>query len=138
MSGSSIGSILLSSVNPDRLRDWYTQAFAPKVERTPGKPGYDVLDFNGFYMMIDKRDDIGDTNPQPGRMFLNVETDNAHEIVKRIDALGGTWWSPLEDRDGNWFATAIDPDGNYIQIIEFSEATRAAMASEFATAEEGK
>lgn len=129
MSGSSIGSILLSSTNPDRLRDWYAQAFAPKVDRTPGEPGYDVLDFNGFYMMIDKRDDIGDTNKEPGRMFLNIETDDARAIAKRIDALDGAWFAPLEDRGGSWFATAIDPDGNYIQIIEFSEAARAEMES---------
>lgn len=129
MSGSSIGSILLSSVNPDRLRDWYAEAFAPKVDRTPGEPGYDVLDFNGFYLMIDKRDDIGNTNPEPGRMFLNVETDDARAIAGRIDTLGGTWLAPLEDREGSWFATAIDPDGNYIQIIEFSETARADMES---------
>jgi predicted enzyme related to lactoylglutathione lyase len=129
MSGSSISSILLSSTDPERLRDWYAEAFAPKVDRTPGEPGYDVLDFNGFYVMLDRRDDVGATNPQPGRMFLNVETDDARSIAQRIDALGGKWHAPLEDRGGSLFATAIDPDGNYVQIIEFSEEARAEMES---------
>ena len=129
MSGSSISSILLSSTDPERLRDWYAEAFAPKVDRTPGEPGYDVLDFNSFYVMLDRRDDVGETNPQPGRMFLNVETDDARSIAQRIDVLGGNWLAPLEDRDGSLFATAIDPDGNYVQIIEFSEAARVEMES---------
>ncbi|MBQ7808218.1 VOC family protein [Rhodococcus qingshengii] len=129
MSGSSISSILLSSTDPERLRDWYAEAFAPKVDRTPGEPGYDVLDFNGFYVMLDRRDDVDETNPQPGRMFLNVETDDARSIAQRIDALGGKWHAPLEDRGGSLFATAIDPDGNYVQIIEFSEEARAEMES---------
>ena len=129
MSGSSISSILLSSTDPERLRDWYAEAFAPKVDRTPGEPGYDVLDFNGFYVMLDRRDDVGETNPQPGRMFRNVETDDARSIAQRIDALGGKWHAPLEDRGGSLFATAIDPDGNYVQIIEFSEEARAEMES---------
>ncbi len=130
MSTSSISSVLLSSTNPERLRDWYAEAFAPKIDRTPGEPGYDVLDFNGFYVMIDRRDDIGDANPEPGRMFLNVETDDAKSITERIDAIGGgSWLAPLENRDGSWFATVVDPDGNYVQIIEFSEAARAEMES---------
>jgi len=129
MSGSSISSILLSSTDPERLRDWYAEAFAPKVDRTPGEPGYDVLDFNGFYVMPDRRADVGETNPQPGRMFPNLETDDARSIAQRIDALGGNWHAPLEDRGGSLFATAIDPDGNYVQIIEFSEEARAEMES---------
>ena len=55
MSAPTIGSILLASSNPERLRDWYVAALAPKVERTPGEPAYDVLDFDGFYLMLDRR-----------------------------------------------------------------------------------
>lgn len=129
MSGPTVNSMLLSSTRPERLRDWYAEAFATKVDRTPGDPGYDVLDFNGFYVMIDRRDDIGDTNPQPGRMFLNVETDDARSAAARIDKLGIGWLAPLEDREGSWFGTAIDPDGNYVQIVQLSEAARAEMES---------
>ncbi|MGC0364416.1 putative enzyme related to lactoylglutathione lyase [Rhodococcus sp. 27YEA15] len=129
MSGPRINSILLSSTDPDRLRDWYADAFAPTVDRTPGAPGYDVLIFDGFYVMLDKRQDIGDSNPQPGRMFLNIETEDARSIADRVDALGFGWFAPLENRDGSWFATAIDPDGNYIQIVELSEQARTEMDS---------
>jgi predicted enzyme related to lactoylglutathione lyase len=124
MTTPTIGSLLLSSTDPARLRDWYAAVFAPKVDRTPG---YDVLDFGGFYVMIDSRDDVGAANPEPGRVILNVDVDDARAIAARIDGLGGRWLAELDDRDGSLFATAIDPDGNYVQLIQLSPQHRAAM-----------
>ena len=129
MTTSKLGSILLSSTKPERLRDWYATALSAGVERTPGEPGYDVIDLGGFYLMVDTRDDVGDTNSEPGRMILNVEVGDARATAKRINETGTTWLAELEDRDGSWFGTAIDPDGNYVQIIELSEDARAAMES---------
>ncbi|WP_280432905.1 VOC family protein [Nocardia brasiliensis] len=128
MTTPTIGSLLLSSTDPARLRDWYATAFAVEVDRTPGDPGYEVLDFGGFYVFIDSRDDVGDTNPEPGRAILNVDVDDARAIAGRIADLGGRWLAELEDRDGSLFATAIDPDGNYIQLIQLSPQHRAEMA----------
>jgi predicted enzyme related to lactoylglutathione lyase len=129
MATSTLSSILLSSTKPERLRDWYAAALSAKVERTPGEPGYDVLDLGGFYLMIDTRDDVGDTNPEPGRMILNVEVSDARAAAGRINDTGAKWLSELEERDGSWFGTAIDPDGNYVQIIELSEEARTLMES---------
>lgn len=123
-----INSILLSSTAPERLRDWYTSAFRIAAERTPGEPGYDVLDFDGFYVMLDRREDVGAANPEPGRVILNVEVDDARGTARRLDEIGTRWLAPLEDRDGSWFATAIDPDGNYVQVIQLSEKMKAEMA----------
>lgn len=128
MDTPKLGSILLSSTKPERLRDWYTSAFSPRVERTPGDVAYDVLDFGGFYVMVDTRDDVGDINPEPGRMILNFEVDDARATADRINELGSGWLAELEDREGSWFGTAIDPDGNYVQLIQLSEEARAAMA----------
>ena len=128
MATSKLGSILLSSTKPEQLRDWYAAAFSAKPDRTPGDVGYDVLDFGGFYVMIDSRDDVGDTNPEPGRVILNFEVDDAHAAAERINGLGASWLADLEERDGSWFGTAIDPDGTYVQIIQLSEEARAAMA----------
>ena len=129
MATPKLGSLLLSSSKPERLRDWYAAALSPKVERTPGEPAYDVLDFEGFYVMIDTRDDVGETNPEPGRVILNLEVSDAQAVADRINELGGDWVAKLEDRDGSWFGTAIDPDGNYVQIIELSDEARAAMGA---------
>ncbi|MBA0124527.1 VOC family protein [Haloechinothrix sp. YIM 98757] len=125
MAANTLTSILLASTNPDKLRAWYVQALEPDVDADQDK--YAVLGFGGFYVLIDSREDIGDSNPEPGRVLLNFEVADARAVVERLDAAGTTWLAGLEDRDGSLFATAIDPDGNYVQIIELSEEHRAAM-----------
>lgn len=128
MTTPSLGSLLLASSDPARLRDWYIAAFGVACAHTPDDPGYDVLDFGGFYVMLDRRADVGAVNPEPARLILNVEVADAAAVAAKLDELDTRWHAPLEDRDGSRFATAIDPDGNYVQIIELSEEARAAMA----------
>lgn len=123
---AKLGSMLLASTDPKRLRDWYAQALGVTPQQTPDG-GYDVLDLGGFYVLIDTRDDVGEKNPEPGRMILNLDVDDARGIAARLDEMGATWLAPLEDRDGSLFATVIDPDGNYVQLIQLSEAARAEM-----------
>jgi predicted enzyme related to lactoylglutathione lyase len=89
--------------------------------------GYRILGFGGFYLMIDRRDDVTGANPQPGRLILNLEVEDARGVAARLDGLGASWLAPLEDRDGSLFATVIDPDGNYVQLVELSDEHRAAM-----------
>lgn len=125
MTGTSLNSMLLASADPDRLRSWYVAALQPQENTEMDQ--YRVLRFDTFYLMIDSRADVGDKNPEPGRVILNFEVPDARAAVTRIDELGGAWLAELEDRDGSLFATAIDPDGNYVQIIQLSEEHRAAM-----------
>lgn len=127
MAQSTLGSILLASTDPDRLRDWYVAALTPEKDEKAN--GYRMLTFGGFYLVIDTRADIGDKNPEPGRIILNFDVDDARAVAARLDDLGASWLAELEDRDGSLFATAIDPDGNYVQIIQLSEEARASMAS---------
>lgn len=129
---SSLGSLLLASTDPQRLGAWYVEALQPDDDASVGS--YRMLRFGEFFVMIDSRDDIGGANPEPGRLILNFDVENARETAARIDGLGATWLASLEDRDGSLFGTAVDPDGNYVQIIQLSEAHKAAMAEEHATA----
>jgi uncharacterized glyoxalase superfamily protein PhnB len=125
MKRASLDSMLLASTDPERLRTWYAAALEPEenIEMDP----YRVLKFGGFYLMIDRRSDVSDRNPEPTRMILNFDVEDAREVAARFDAAGATWHAPLEDRDGSLFGTVIDPDGNYVQIIQLSEAARAQM-----------
>ncbi|GAA2823157.1 VOC family protein [Crossiella cryophila] len=113
----TLGSILLASTNPDRLRTWYRKAF----DVTPNQDGF--LVFGGVAVLIDQRDDIAATPAEPGRVILNFHLDNARDTAARLDSLGVTWLVELEERhEGMLFATLLDPDGNYLQLIQFSAA----------------
>lgn len=125
MKRPSLDSMLLASTDPDRLAAWYVAALEPSEDTKAD--GYRVLKFGEFYVLIDRRSDIGDRNPEPGRVILNFDVANARESVARMDRLGASWVAELEDRDGSLFATAIDPDGNYVQVIQLSDEHRAAM-----------
>ncbi len=126
MTALRLNSILLSSTDPGRLGDWYAQAFQPERDQT--MDGYRMLQFGDCMIVIDTRDDIGPRNPEPGRVILNFETDDARAAVQRMDGMGVEWLAPLEDRgSSDFFATAIDPDGNYVQVIQMGEESRRAM-----------
>lgn len=130
MAAPTVSSMLLSSTDPERLGAWYAAALSP-VDDAAMDP-YRILRFGDFYLMIDTRSDIGEKNPEPGRVILNFDVDDARAVAARLAELGTAWLAELEDRDGSFFATAIDPDGNYVQIIQISEEHRAAMeASEY-------
>ncbi|MFG1784418.1 VOC family protein [Rhodococcus oryzae] len=113
MTSPDLGSILLASPDPDRLRDWYCRAF----DATPTPDG-DVR-FGGVSVLFDQRDDVAEKNPEPGRTILNFHVDDAAAVAARLDEMGADWLVPLEERsEGMLFGTLIDPDGNYFQIIE--------------------
>ncbi len=125
MKHPTLDSMLLASSDPERLGDWYAAALDPAEDTRVD--GYRVLRFGGFHLLIDRRDDVSATNPEPGRMILNFDVADARGLVARLEGLGAGWLAELEDREGSLFATAVDPDGNYVQLIELSEEHRAAM-----------
>lgn len=126
MTTPKLDSMLLASADPQRLRDWYVKALQPSSSSEQDQ--YRLLNFGGFYLLIDSRDDVGDKNLEPGRVIINFDVVDARSVAARMTELGTEWLAALEDRDGSLFATAIDPDGNYVQIIQLSNEHRAAMA----------
>jgi catechol 2,3-dioxygenase-like lactoylglutathione lyase family enzyme len=125
MSEISLDGMLLASTDPERLHAWYVEALQPQEDSKVDN--YLVLKFGAFYLVIDRRSDVGDTNPEPGRMILNFDVPDARAVVARMEQLGVRWEAELEDRDGSLFATALDPDGNFVQVIQLSEEHRAQM-----------
>lgn len=128
MRHTTLDSMLLSSANTQRLHDWYVTALPPAEDSQMN--GYRILRYGRFHLVIDTRDDVGPRNPEPGRMILNFDVEDARAAVARLDKLGAEWLAPLEDREGSLFATAIDPDGNYVQVIQLSVEERAKMQGE--------
>ena len=114
MNTPAIGSILVGSTDPDRLRSWYRDAFAPD------QPEQGALDVGGVLLVFDKRSEVADKNPEPARTMVNFHVEDAHETVAHLNAIGVTWIAELEKRPSGFFATLLDPDGSYVQIIEFT------------------
>jgi predicted enzyme related to lactoylglutathione lyase len=112
MAMPTLGSILLGTTNPDRLRAWYVAALRPEQS----EDGF--LDFGGVALLIDGRTDVADKNPEPGRVILNFHVEDAHATAAQIDEVGASWVVEVEDRGVGLFGTLLDPDGNYIQIIQ--------------------
>jgi predicted enzyme related to lactoylglutathione lyase len=119
----TLGSILLGTTDPGRLREWYTAAFAAGDgdEFTEVTPSLFACRFGNTSLLIDGRSDVAETSPDPGRVILNFHVDDARATAARLDRLGVTWLVELEERDGGLFGTLVDPDGNYVQIIELRE-----------------
>ena len=113
-----VGSILLASTDPARLRSWYEQAFGV----TAGTDGF--LWFGEAGLLIDPRGDVTAKTAEPARVIINLHVADAQATARHLDAMEVTWLAPLEYRkpDGAWFATVLDPDGNYVQIIELTPA----------------
>lgn len=126
MTTPHLGGMLLASTRPEQLHAWYRDALEPDSDEKVDQ--YRVLGFGGFYLMIDQRDDVSESNPEGARMILNFEVDDAATVASRMEQLSTSWVAPLEDRDGSCFATAKDPDGNYVQLIQLSEEARASMS----------
>ncbi|WP_328407053.1 SRPBCC domain-containing protein [Nocardia sp. NBC_00403] len=107
------GSILLGTTRPAELRDWYRRTLAPEYK------GEGPIDLGGFLLVIDKRDDLGTKNNEPGRMILNFHVEDFGAVEAQLRAAGVDWLVPVADRPSGRFGTFADPDGNYLQIIQF-------------------
>jgi len=110
-------SILLASTDPDRLRSFYSTAF--DVE--PDENG--MVTIGGLGIIFDRRDDVGERTAEP-RVVLNVDTEDAANVVERIEGMGVTFSVRLEDRGPGIFSTFEDPDGNVTQVLQMSQDYR--------------
>jgi predicted enzyme related to lactoylglutathione lyase len=124
VSTPTLGSILLGTTQPHRLRDWYVGALAAGDDGegfTEVSPTMFACRFGATTLIIDGREDVAEKNPDPGRVILNFHVDDARATADHLNELGVTWLVELEERDGGLFGTLVDPDGNYVQIIELKE-----------------
>jgi catechol 2,3-dioxygenase-like lactoylglutathione lyase family enzyme len=114
MTTPRIGSVLLGTTRPAELRDWYRSTLAP--EHTGDGP----IDFGGFLLVIDGRDDVEAKSNEPGRAIFNFHVDDIDEVEARLRDAGVEFLAPVEDRAVGRFGTFVDPDGNYLQLIQFA------------------
>ncbi len=114
MTTLTAGSILLGTTRREELRDWYCRALAPD------HAGEGPISLGGFLIVIEQRDDVSETNGEPGRMILNLHVDDFDAVEARLRSAGVQWLN-VDDRPSGRFGTFVDPDGNYLQVIQFNQ-----------------
>ena len=126
MTTPTLGSILLASRDPDRLRQWYIDAFGVQ----PNGDGF--FEWGGVAVLVDGRDDVAEQNLEPARVILNFHVDDAVATAAHLDTMGVEWLVEVVYRPENalWFATLLDPDGNCIQLIQLTDEYLARRAAD--------
>jgi len=111
-----LGSLVIGSADPDRLSDWYRAAFAPSTS------GGTVVELAGGRLIFDRRDDIGPSPREPGRILINLYVDDVRALAAHLSALGVDWVRRVEPGPPGLIGTLLDADGNYVQVIELADA----------------
>ena len=113
MTSMKLGSVLLGTTRPTELKEWYRQVLAP--DHTGDGP----IDFGGFLVVIDGRDDVDAKNIEPGRTTFNFHVEDIDRVEQRLVDAGVEFLVPVERRPNGRFGTFVDPDGNRLQLIQF-------------------
>lgn len=92
-----VGSILLGSHDPRRLRDWYRAAFGCD----PSGDGF--IQFRGVALLTDGRADTAAGNPEPGRVILKFHGHDARGAAAHRDRVGVHWLVPVGAREDGQF-----------------------------------
>jgi hypothetical protein len=117
--GIRLGSVVLGSTDPQRLRSWYRAVLA--TEHDSGGLGLE-LDA-GSRLIFDRRTDVATVTSEPGRILVNLYVDDLETVAVRLAGLGVGWIRPIEAFPPGLISTVEDPDGNYVQFIQFAERT---------------
>jgi predicted enzyme related to lactoylglutathione lyase len=112
----NLSSVLIGSENPKRLAEYYRGLF--------GEPAWDDGGYTGWQigsgaLSVGPHDQVKGKNAQPGRMILNIESDDVKGDFDRFKAAGATVVREPYQMEGweGWIATLSDPDDNYFQLM---------------------
>ena len=113
----NFNSVLIGSADPQRLSAYYT--------RLLGEPGFADGGYTGWmvgsgFLTVGPHSEVTGSNPQPGRLILNFETQDVPGDFAKLEAAGAiVVRAPYqyEGSEGAWIATLADPDGNYFQLM---------------------
>ena len=108
----------------EKLRNFYSELFGWKIEKTPGPIDYYMIntvpaDEKG--MLLRPGVNGGMMKKQnPGHKPVNyIAVESVEEYSKRIEALGGKIIVPKTEVPGvGWWAFALDPEGNQFAILQ--------------------
>ena len=118
-------SVLIGSEDPVRLSAYYTKLF--------GKPMWDDGGYVGWLIgaggiTVGPHDQVHGPNAEPGRIILNIESDDVQGDFATFKAAGAAVVREpynFEQAPEAWIATFSDPDGNYFQLVSPMEPASA-------------
>ena len=112
----NFSSVLIGSENPKRLADYYRGLF--------GEPTWDEGGYTGWMigtggLSVGPHDQVKGKNPHPGRLILNIESEDVKSDFDRFKAAGAKVVREPYQMEGweGWIATLSDPDDNYFQLM---------------------
>ena len=112
----NFNSILIGSEDPARLADYYTRLFGAPIWNDGG---YTVWQLGSGAVTVGPHSEVSGSNPQPGRLIWNIESDDVQGDFERFKAAGANIVREpygFEEAPGSLIATFADPDGNYFQL----------------------
>jgi predicted enzyme related to lactoylglutathione lyase len=113
----NFNSIMIGSEDPKRLVDYYTKILG-KPAMSEG--GYDGWQIGSGWITIGAHDEVKGKNPTPGRLILNIESEDVKEDFEKFTAAGAKVVREPYNVGGEspyWIATFADPDDNYFQLM---------------------
>jgi predicted enzyme related to lactoylglutathione lyase len=114
----NFSSVLIGSEDPGRLADYYTRLFGQPMWQDGGYVGWPI---GTGSITVGPHSEVKGRNASPGRMILNLESDDVPADFARLVAAGATVIREPYAMDGmspdTWIATLADPDDNYFQLM---------------------
>jgi predicted enzyme related to lactoylglutathione lyase len=112
----NFNSILIGSDNPDRLVEYYNRLFGEGL----GDGGYYGWQIGSGNITVGPHSDVHGRNEAPGRILINIESDDVRGDFERFKAAGAiVVVEPysFDEWPDSWIATFADPDNNYFQLM---------------------
>ncbi len=121
MSNLNLNSIMIGSMQPKILADFYEKVFGKAADMQDG--GYWGWSVGSTFLSVGEHSEMSGPTKDPGRVMFNFETKEVKEEFERIKAIpqAKVVKEPYE-MGGAWIATLADPDGNYFQLMTPWEA----------------
>ena len=113
----NLNSILMGSDNAPALVDYYTKVFG---QPSASDDGYTTWSLGTGALSIGPHSEVHGRNDQPGRLIINIESDDVKGDFARMRDAGATVVREpynFEAFPDYWIATFSDPDNNYFQLV---------------------
>jgi predicted enzyme related to lactoylglutathione lyase len=120
----NLNSILMGSEDAPRLVEYYTKVLGnPSMSDS----SYTTWTLGDGALSIGPHSEVHGKSDQPGRLILNIESDDVKADFARMrDAGAVVIREPynFDEYPDYWIATLADPDGNYFQLVTPFDATQ--------------